>query len=33
MFLYFFPNLNLTTSAGLKELLGHNIDGGNKGST
>jgi hypothetical protein len=33
MLLFFFPNLTLTTSVGLNLHLGHNIDGGNKGST
>jgi hypothetical protein len=31
--LFFFQNLTLTRSAGLSSHLGHNIDGGNKGST
>jgi hypothetical protein len=33
MLLFSFLNLTLTTSAGLNSHLGHNIDGGNKGST
>jgi hypothetical protein len=33
MLLFFFPNLTLTRFAGLNSHLGHNIDGGNKGST
>jgi hypothetical protein len=33
MLLFFSPNLTITRSAGLNSHLGHNIDGGNKGST
>jgi hypothetical protein len=33
MLLFFSPNQTITRSAGLSSHLGHNVDGGNKGST